>query len=236
MGYKLTWVYMRPNGTEQKIRPTGWMPWANTLAYYPLDATNQLNDMSWNNYTLTQNTWYTFGTYAGVSCVSMTWDANNSYLSSSSVPNGDNRTALARIYCTRWNYWNQAVVCTWVSYMTDIIGMWVSQNKWYVSDRKTADTSWTTNVINGRHLLAFTWTSWSWIKLYVDWVLEATSWNYTRSTSTSFTIGSKTYTDSGSQWTEPYQWYISNVIYEDKIWTAQEISDYYDQTKANYGL
>ena len=211
-----------------------WQPWANTVAYYPLDATNQLNDLSWNGYTLTDNAGYTFWTYQWVSCVYMTW--NYSHLNSSTVPVWNTRTVLARIYCTRANYNQQWVVCTWSSYQTDIIWMWVYQNKGYVTDWYTGDTYWTTNIINGRHLLAFTWTSWGWIKLYVDWVLDTTSPIYTRSTWTWFTIGSKTYSDPWSAWSQPYQWYISNVIYEDKIWTADEIQAYFNQTKSLYGI
>lgn len=30
--------------------------------------------------------------------------------------------------------------------------------------------------------------------------------------------------------------YLSNLIMESKVWTSQEIDDYFDQTKANYGI
>lgn len=221
----------------QFAAPSGWwQPWANTIAYYPLDATNQLNDMSWNGYTLTNNAWYTFGTYWWVSCVSMTWNYDNSYLNSSSVPVWNTRTALAWIYCTRAQAANQWVVCTWTNYSTDIIWMWVWNSKGCVSDRYTADTYWTTNIINAWHLIALTWVSGSWIKLYIDGVLETTSPNYTRSSWTGFTIGSKTYTSGGSPWSEPYKGYISEVIFENKEWSAQEMSDYYNQTKSLYGI
>lgn len=213
-----------------------WQPWANTVAYYPLDATNQLNDLSWNGYTLTSNAGYTFWTYQWVSCVSMTWDSNNSHLSSSTVPVWNTRTALARVYCTRANYGPQWVVCTWNNYAYNIVWMWVKQNKGYVTDWKTADTSWTTNIVNAWHLITLTWVSWNWIKLYVDGVLEATSPTYTRDTWTWFTIGSKTYTSNLSAWSEPYQGYISEVIFEDKERTAQEASDYYNQTKTKYWI
>ena len=42
MGYKLTWAYIG----QQKIRPTGWTPWANTIAYWKLDW--DLTDYMWN--------------------------------------------------------------------------------------------------------------------------------------------------------------------------------------------
>jgi hypothetical protein len=33
-----------------------------------------------------------------------------------------------------------------------------------------------------------------------------------------------------------YQWYLSNAIIEDRVWTAQEIAAYYNLTKSNYWL
>ena len=48
MGYKLTWIYIRPNGTEQKIRPT----WPTILSY---DFTQ--SDAWWTPYNRTPNDW-----------------------------------------------------------------------------------------------------------------------------------------------------------------------------------
>ena len=40
--------------------------------------------------------------------------------------------------------------------------------------------------------------------------------------------------DGSVNWT--FQWKVSEYIYEIDSWTAQEISDYFNQTKANYGI
>lgn len=213
-----------------------WTPWANTVGYRPLDATNRLNDLSWNGYNLLDNAGYTFWTYQWVSCVSMSWANNNSHLNNTYVPFWNNRTALAWIYCTRTQSADQGVVCIGTDYNTQIVGMWVQSGKGYVTDRKTADTAWTTNIMNAWHLIALTRTSGSWIKLYIDWVLEATSPSYTRSSGTWLTIGSKTFSSGASPWTEAYQGYISNVIFENVVWTAQEVLDYYNDTKSNYWI
>jgi hypothetical protein len=45
-------------------------------------------------------------------------------------------------------------------------------------------------------------------------------------------VGYTTY--SGN--TEYFDGNMSNLIWESATWTAQEISDYFDQTKANYWL
>jgi hypothetical protein len=42
---------------DTQIYPAGWKPWANTLAYYPLETDTK--DYSWNNRNLT-NSWITF--------------------------------------------------------------------------------------------------------------------------------------------------------------------------------
>ena len=51
MGYKLTWVYIRPNGTEQKIRPTSRLP----LEYQEVEYIEN----TWQSYI---NTWVTYDT------------------------------------------------------------------------------------------------------------------------------------------------------------------------------
>ena len=43
MGYKLQKIYV----WSQQVRPSGWQPWANTLAWYPLETDTK--DYSWNN-------------------------------------------------------------------------------------------------------------------------------------------------------------------------------------------
>ena len=42
-------------------------PWSSTIAYYPLNSSTTVNDMSGNGYTLT-NDWASFWTYGWVDC------------------------------------------------------------------------------------------------------------------------------------------------------------------------
>lgn len=63
MWYKLTWMYI----WQQKIRPTWWQPWVNTVAYWKLDW--DLTDYMWN-----YNGTGTGG--ATITYESLPWDSN----------------------------------------------------------------------------------------------------------------------------------------------------------------
>lgn len=230
MGYKLTWMYI----WQQKIRPKGWKPWVNTIAYYPLDSTNTVDDLSWNNLTLTGWWTYQFWTYGWVDCCSI----SNGYFTANHSWSWD-ITILA--WCNQqWQPAND----TGVIAMTYDTGHPVSQI-WYnkESNRPNYDPDgwiygyaerwgldYTTNYHNSTnqwYLVACT-RDWSSINLYINWVLEKT-----------WTISSWTwaYSQLGvSRDIRSMVWYVSNVIFEDKIRTAQEISDYYNQTKWNYWI
>jgi hypothetical protein len=212
-----------------------WQPWVNTVAYYPLDSTNTVNDLSGNNYTLS-GLGYTFWTNQWVDCVSMVGTFWQSYLNNSTIPVWSTRTWLAWVYATTANSSQQWVICTWTYYSSTIVWMWVYQNDAYITDWRSFDTKWTTNIIWWWHNIWFTWTSWWPIYLYVDWVLEATSTNLGRRDDTWFTIGAKTKEVWLWDWSEPYTWLISNVIFEDVAWTAQDFADYFDLTKWNYWI
>jgi hypothetical protein len=211
----------------------GWQPWANTVAYYPLTATDTVNDKSWNNRNLTNN-WTQFWTYAGVSCVYCTW-WNFLYYSSNPITWNSSFTAVARFYNTqrnssRWENvlslgdtdWNNAfsmgINNSWYTLM-----VW-----WWNNDRNT----WYTVPLNSWILCVMSHSSGT-IKTYVNWSLINTS-------TVNFNLSSSKMRVGAWLWNSPYQdafyGYISNVIFENKARTATEISDYYNQTKSNYWL
>lgn len=71
----------------------------------------------------------------------------------------------------------------------------------------------------------------SWMKLYVNWTqVYSDSSSYSISWS-SWKIFSR---DALTAW--DYHWKLSEVIIENRAWTADEIAEYYKQTKWNYGL
>lgn len=67
---------------SRKLRPDGWWgwwtPWANTVAYYPLNSTSQWNDMKGMGtaYNLaTSHTAPTYWTYQWVDCAYFNWSS-----------------------------------------------------------------------------------------------------------------------------------------------------------------
>lgn len=212
----------------------GWQPWANTVGYRPLTTTTQWADRSWNGYDLS-GSYRTFWTYAGVDCVSVSgWSNSNPRLYNSSIPIGTNRTASI------WFYWLsgwavQWIICTGHDYVNSIIWGWIwSDDAPRLADWITAGEEWTWNILNAWHLMTVTYDGTTAI-LYIDWVESVrASWNRTSDTAIAFSH--KTYYNWGSQYSERFEGYLSEAIYEDKTRTAQEISDYYNQTKWNYWL
>ena len=210
---------------DTQVRPSGWQPWANTIAYYPLNSTDNFNDKSGNWYNLT-NSNVTIWTYQQVSCAYFNW---NSYATNSSVVNGTTRTLSAWVYITTNTSSNMWVICTWDTF-NSFVGLWVNSWKWYITDRWYHDERWTISILNWWHLLTATITNWTTMILYTDGVQNA-SYNFNRSSWNSITIWART-----GSWTEKLTWYVSEVILENKARTAQEVSDYFNLTKSQYWI
>lgn len=221
-------------GTTQ-IRPAWWQPWANTIAWYPLDSTNTINDKSWNGYNLT-NSWITFGTNWWVDCANMTTNVY-AYSTSIPLPSWNNaRTISYWFYNTSNN--NDTYWCAYGSHWTGLffaprINGWNYSFMGYARDFNTSTSvptwvwqlvtltyNWSTVVyyINGTkiyysNLSLNTTAVWN-TRKFVIWCrldASATPWNYVT-------------------------WYMSNMVLENVDWTEQEVSDYYDLTKSNYWL
>ena len=113
------------------------------------------------------------------------------------------------------------VVCNWVATLSRYI--WTSYN---IADWTVNDWAW-------HHILG-TYTSTWWTKLYVDWVYidaDATTTSVSSSSGYTFIWWHQSWQ---SQFT--FSWNISNVILETAERTAQEITDYYNQTKSLYWI
>ena len=226
------------NWEEYQIREFQWWWWwqpgANTIAYYPLNSTITVNDMSGNSLTLTWWWTYQFWNYGGVDCCSISswyFTTNSSWTW--------NMTILA------WsNYQGEPSNDTWVIAMTysthPVSQLWYNKK----SSRPNSDPSWwiyayaewvsllgyTTNYHqNANQWYLVTWVrDGSSIKLYINWALEKEK---------AISVWTLSYTQLGiSRNTRSMVGYVSNVIFEDKLRTQQEISDYFDQTKALYWI
>ena len=195
-----------------------FVPWANTVAYYPLTSETTVNDQSGNNRNLTNYNGVAFGTYAGVDCASFSW--NKMILYNSDFPArwyGD-YTISCWMYTTSNN--QQVVLANWTS--EDNVLMILMKN-WYIDPNIAPVTLniWhhICYVIDSNHLI-----------MYVDGV-QVYNVTYNVNGGKSLWIWRETYDDDAN-----YLWYINEVIIESVARSAQEVQDYYNNTKSNYGL
>jgi hypothetical protein len=188
-----------------------WKPWANTIAYYPLKS--WVNDGKWSGtlYNLT-NSWIIFGDLWWVTCANFN---GSSYASGSFYAYGTwNFTASVWGYRTSNNQW--------VRRCMGVIALVMNSKDWYVewTSAPTPLNTWT-NIV-------FTIT-WGRLKIYSNGTLYLDT-NFSNNLPWTLYLGEN---DAGSF---KLNWWLSELIFENVAWTQQEIQDYYDLTKWNYGL
>lgn len=241
------------NGEEYEIREyqAWWQPGANTIAYYPLSS--DTNDYSWNNRNWTNN-WVTFSdgvwVFDGSSYVEL-WSGSWTDIQS-------NMTISAWF---KWNWnstswwdnfviWKQEAGMLYFDYWYYAICIKTNDNNtinaWFYngSDFNThplnfrtsgggSPTLWPVAQANVWYHLVLT-NDWTTKKAYINWQLAATesAISVTSTKTISLRIWSATYYNSHTE----FNWNISQVILEDKTWTATEVEDYYNQTKWNYWI
>jgi hypothetical protein len=202
-----------------------WQPWANTLFYFPLKS--DILDYSWNNisasggWTITYQWW----AWALISSeITINYSIQPTDFTAScyvkSVTISDIATAFGHLQSSWWyKGWNIAtnIYNSWQPNSLRIVCLWASPTR----KESFTPTWWDTTTW---HLTTFVkdGTNSMWY-FYIDGSLAgsknlvwtASTWNYII-----------------SDWTM----YVWDVIFEDKCWTAQEIQDYYDQTKWDYWI
>ena len=208
-----------------------WQPWANTLLYLPMNSTDTYLDKSWNN-VQTTNSWVTFWEYQWVDCGY--FNRNHIQITPFSIPL--NTTLLCWCYNT---------------------GVYQSSYDGKVFDaRNNSNNLWTAFVPASNQCLTFVnWTNVAtsscpqnqWVLIIVtntDWQQNiSVKWNWI-DLSTDGTVGFSTFTPTyinvGNEWnnwaSRYFLWGMSELILEDKIRTAQEKLNYYNQTKSLYGI
>ena len=203
----------------------GWQPWANTLLYVPMKT--DLTDHSNNHFTLTNT---------GVSLVSNQADIDVWYFNGSSYLSWANSSLFNFGDIHIWVWVKMAAIAhdqmifAWVSNWNFFFGYGMG-NYWGIGRNGIA---W-----DGYYSYALNTGTWYYVTLDRSW----NSLNISVNTSTVWTwTNNKTYTTSwwyqiGNDGTGTLiNWYMSNLIIENKAWTAQEREDYYNQTKANYWI
>lgn len=205
-----------------------WQPWVNTVIYFPFDT--DFNDYSWNWYDLTNNWWVAIESVGWVTCANFknqspywlsrsTWNIITSwpytFLAWMNIDTGS-WGLNPRIFGWKsswfmlWNRENGGWVYPWYWSNT-----WVPYSAWWHLVCFVGDTS------NGSYDSYKDWVylnSWTWVTWSKTWLILWTNEGSFSSSSDKF-IGQ-----------------MSKVIFENKNWTAQEIGDYYNQTKSLYGI
>lgn len=216
-----------------------WKPNAHTVAYRPLTSTTTVYDQSWNNYTLTQ-TGGSFTTVDGVDCFYNGWSTTGYFnlTSADKIPTWSAaRTILLWVYPTSYSS----------SYSRYFLSYWRSTNAGKMdltinTEKKCAFSIWGTSkswaVMNttGRTLITLR-TNGANTYLHLNGLQQA---SYTETLTTNAISSSypfrlmrlNTSTSSNYQ----VRWYLSEVIIEDKNWTATEILNYFNDNKAKYWL
>jgi hypothetical protein len=209
-----------------------WTPTSNTLWYYPLTSQTTVNDMSgnWNNLT---NNWVTFWNYG--------WHDSGIF----------NRNWFLSLNKSLVTWWQDFSVNVWFKYSVQDYYqtiLWVGAENsnynfliWAQSNNHHLMLWWWNNDKDTWYVLNGDWkncvvthSGWT-AKVYINWSLIYTgsvsyniSNNVTRiwywvSTSTSWSGGK-------------FEWWISEVIIENNVWSADKVLNYYNNTKANYWL
>lgn len=235
MWNKIQRIYI---GDHYQVYPK-WKPWTNTMGYYTFDDQNasQITDTSWNNRNLT---WWTMPSYTLVSGSNYAWVFSN--VSSSNI---------APSYSYWPMNWDYTILC-WVkpttntaSYVNIFYG-WTTGNEHQISlirgynsgqfeyfdytdaghiTKRTTIKTWAS--LNTWYLVGYT-RNWTSVKTYYDWV------NTNSITGNSSSYNKTFYLWSANVWLSRLPWQIWECIIENKVRTAQEIADYYNQTKASY--
>ena len=224
-------------------------PWVNTLAYYPLEV--DVNDYSWNwrnwtNSNVTFSDWVAVfnWTNSEVTFSNASWQRPTTNFTISvwaRALSWDHNTYNRNYYIVSkkyegMQYYRQSIYEISLSYnnKTFVWGI----NNW---DSRSV-TPWNTNVaisLNDWHLYTITNDNQT-KSVYLDGSLlsQGTTWTISDySSEPPLRIWNSTPNPSWSYATNGwFNWNISNVILESKTRTAQEISDYYNSTKSNYGL
>ena len=213
-----------------------WHPSANTLLYRPL--TSNANDYSWNNRNWTA--------YASVSFTQnwayFSWSAYNtnfidfpssfypwtSFTISLWIKKLETNKEL-RMFSDRWNNYRRilrSLTNNWYLYLL-YWNWYTSQSDWTNIQTYSANTWY-------NYVLVKNWTKGT---IYRNWVLV---WEHTFSYNSSpWWLSWWEYwiwfiRTSSSTTTANWTWYMKDYIIESKLWTAQEVIDYYNKTKNHY--
>lgn len=203
-----------------------WQPWANTIAYYPLDA--DYSDYSWNGYNITTIGASSIWTNQWVNCL----DINNSKLEVSTIDNMSSYSEYTWLfYAYRVSDWYEVQFSDWGAWWGNWPSFRSSSNeiRWGNPTNEYSSFSNSYSPMNTWFLFALVVRNWNWIiycnnnsTIIQTWVLAPSN------NTTPLRIGAVNGRGCYG--------YLSKLILEKRAWTDQEIQDYFDQTKWDYWI
>ena len=219
-----------------------WQPWVNTLVYMPIDSSDTASTVYDHSSNNTDFTWYWTADYDTLTSwkrvINLTW-SNGIYIDSALV-------TAQPVTINLWLYrdWNQSndgnvfanqqdrwwMCVAWFS--NSQLASFYDQNGslvWFNNKYSTSDQTW--------YNVAITFDS-NTLTMYVNWTqYTQNSWNSCDFSSVDATSFWFTRHAWGSSYNRRYMtWKMWDLIVESKVWTATEISDYYDSSKWQYGI
>jgi hypothetical protein len=211
-----------------------WLPWKNTVAYYPLTSTSTVNDMSWNGLNLTNNGNVSFGTNYGVNCANFPWNwvLRNSTLTTQyfgqtfTISEWVLRHGNEFVIWTCNNSWTKRAILTNLSttFVNYSIWTWSSFSDYQYPINSVTD-QWYHIVMTHDNTGALVW--------YLNWQ-QIITWNITVGEwASNFWIWASVFKDSEIYYSN---WAASEIIIENRAWTSDQIAWYYNQTKSLYWL
>ena len=194
-----------------------WLPWENTLAYFPMQWDNLDKvwtftlDVSWTQQTI----WRKFTSQTSLN-TTPTWIKTMSWWVkiASATPSG-------------WSSWQCWILASYWNYLcyfnssSDVKAKSIycyANNTNYYKNVNIIDNSW--------HHIAIT-NNWSTIVWYVDGVSYAL-WNPSLPWLSKLLVF--------CSWWNTIDVTLSEVILENKQWTQSEVSNYYNTTKSKYWI
>lgn len=230
-------------GVYIRVDQQWWQPWANTIAYWKLDG--DALDYSWNSRDLTASgityesgwpwqvwvfSWWATAYYQDNTLFNISYPFTYSlYVQTAQVPSGtyDGTNPYYTMAIVTQNWTNDNIFDKVSGFAEDGFLWFNYYNDWYYC-------MWWTAQSNTRYYLVYTFDGVK-QRIYSNWTLvweNPCGWSYTGFSNARLVLASQRARNE----TIAFNWKMSNVIIENKVRTAQEISDYYNQTKSLYGI
>lgn len=220
--------------------PEKWKPWENTLLYYSFNNDTASTSYDWagnNNWTWNNNTW----TYQTVSWTNKCCQLTATSWKYMTIPTSlnyptTNFTFSFWVKYTQSTNNSRAIFSKWDGNYSSNAYLYIYQMNWKIGvDIPYVATLFTTsNTYNDgiRHNVVLT-KSWSSYTLYID---NIQIWTATNSFSIHWWSNTVWLIWANNARYEVWlDWLLDEFIIENKDWTSDDRTNYYNLTKSNYG-